>query len=58
MDKKKVKPMYKPKKELSVLQKRLMKEHKKHHTKKLVERIRSKMFDCVQKMTPKHVSKK
>jgi len=27
-------PMYKPKKDLSILQKRLMKEHKKHHTTK------------------------
>jgi len=27
------KPLYKPKKQLSILQKRLMTEHKKHHTK-------------------------
>ena len=26
------KPLYKPKKQLSILQKRLMIEHKKHHT--------------------------
>ena len=34
---KKIIPMYKPKKALSILQKRLMKEHKKHHTKKHLE---------------------
>ena len=34
MYKSKTKPLYKPRKDLSVLQKRLMKEHKKHHTKK------------------------
>ena len=35
--KEKMTPMYKPKKDLSVLQKRLMKEHKKHHTKKHID---------------------
>jgi len=34
MYKSKNKPLYKPRKDLSLLQKRLMKEHKKHHTKK------------------------
>ena len=39
MEKPKIKPMYKPKKDLSVLQKRLMKEHKKHHTKKHLDEM-------------------
>jgi len=34
MYKSKTKPLYKPRKDISVLQKRLMKEHTKHHTKK------------------------
>ena len=48
--KKKVKPMYKPKKDLSILQKRLMKEHKKHHTKKHLDRMKELMLQghCLQ----------
>ena len=42
--KKKVIPMYKPKKDLSVLQKRLMKEHKKHHTKKHLDMMKELMM--------------
>ena len=42
--KKKVKPLYKPKKDLSILQKRLMKEHKKHHTKKHLDRMKELML--------------
>ena len=50
MEKKKMKPMYKPKKDLSVLQKRLMKEHKKHHTKKHIDRMKELMLTghCVE----------
>ena len=40
---KKVKPLYKPKKNLSVLQNRLMKEHKKHHTVKHLSMMRKLM---------------
>ena len=36
--------MYKPKKELSILQKRLMREHKKHHTKKHLDRMKELML--------------
>ena len=39
-----MKPMYKPKKDLSVLQKRLMKEHKKHHTKKHLDMMKELML--------------
>ncbi len=39
-----IKPLYKPKKALSVLQKRLMKEHKKHHTKKHMEKMKELML--------------
>ena len=38
-----LKPMYKPKKDLSLLQKRLMKEHKKHHTKKHLDEMKKLM---------------
>lgn len=34
-----MKPLYKPKKTLSILQKQLMKEHKKHHTKKHMDEM-------------------
>lgn len=40
----KKKPMYKPKKELSILQKRLMREHKKNHTKKHLDRMKELML--------------
>lgn len=40
---KKVKPLYKPRKDLSVLQKRLMNEHKKHHTTKHLAMMRKLM---------------
>ena len=54
--------MYKPKKELSVLQKRLMKEHKKHHTKKHLEEMKKLMLKgfCFQQahdMTMKKIGK-
>ncbi len=62
MDKKKVKPMYKPKKDLSVLQKRLMKEHKKHHTKKHLDEMTKLMkkgysFQQAHDLTMKKVGK-
>lgn len=37
MIKLKTKPLYKPRKELSKLQKDLLKSHKKHHTKKHID---------------------
>jgi len=37
------KPLYKKKKDLSVLQKRLMNEHKKHHTKEHLAMMRKLM---------------
>ena len=40
---KKVKPLYKPRKDLSVLQKRLMNEHRKHHTQKHLSMMRKLM---------------
>ena len=60
--KKKIMPMYKPKRELSVLQKRLMKEHKKHHTKKHLEEMKKLMLKgfCFQQahdMTMKKIGK-
>ena len=62
MEKKKIKPMYKPKKDLSVLQKRLMKEHKKHHTKKHLDMMKELMLKgfCFQQahdMTMKKIGK-
>ena len=57
-----MKPMYKPKKDLSVLQKRLMKEHKKHHTKKHLDMMKELMLKgfCFQQshdMTMKKIGK-
>lgn len=48
--KKKIKPMYKPKKQLSILQKRLIKEHSKFHTKKHIDRMKELMLQghCLQ----------
>ncbi len=62
MEKKKMKPMYKPKKDLSVLQKRLMKEHKRHHTKKHLDMMKELMLKgfCFQQahdMTMKKIGK-
>lgn len=62
MEKKKMKPMYKPKKDLSILQKRLMKEHKKHHTKKHLDMMKELMLKgfCFQQahdMTMKKIGK-
>ena len=62
MEKKKIKPMYKPKKDLSILQKRLMKEHKKHHTKKHLDMMKELMLKghCIQAahdMTMKKIGK-
>jgi len=37
------KPLYKKKKDLSVVQKRLLKEHSKHHTKKHLEEMKKDM---------------
>lgn len=58
----KSKPMYKPKKELSILQKRLMNEHKKHHTKKHLEEMTKLMkkgfcFQQAHDLTMKKVGK-
>ena len=57
-----IKPMYKPKKDLSVLQKRLMKEHKKHHTKPHLEEMKKLMkkgfcFQQAHDLTIKKVGK-
>lgn len=62
MEKKKTKPMYKPRKDLSLLQKRLMKEHKKHHTEKHLKKMKELMLKgfCFQQshdMTMKKVGK-
>ncbi len=59
---KKITPMYKPKKALSILQKRLMTEHKKHHTKKHLEEMKKLMLQgyCFQQahtITMKKVGK-
>jgi len=56
------KPMYKPKKDLSVLQKRLMNEHKKHHSKKHLDKMKELMLQgfCFQQahdLTMKSVGK-
>ena len=45
MPKHTTKPMYKPKKQLSVLQKRLMNEHKKHHSKEHLKMMKDLMLD-------------
>jgi len=44
------KPMYEPKKALSVLQKRLMNEHKKHHSKEHLKMMKNLMLkgNCFQ----------
>lgn len=62
MEKKKIKPMYKPKKDLSILQKRLMKTHKKFHTKKHLDRMKELMLQgwCFQQshdITMKEIGK-
>jgi hypothetical protein len=59
---KKIIPMYKPKKTLSILQKRLMKEHRKHHTKKHLEEMKKLMlkgycFQQAHNITMKKVGK-
>ena len=53
------KPMYKPKKDLSILQKRLMKDHKKHHTKKHLELMKTLMLqgNCFQQAHDKAMKK-
>jgi len=50
MEKKKNKQMYKPKKDLSVLQKRLMKTHKKFHSEKHIKKMKQLMLQghCLQ----------
>ena len=50
MEKKKTKPMYKPKKQLSLLQTRLMKTHKKFHTEKHIKKMKQLMLQghCLQ----------
>jgi|TARA_A100001391_G_scaffold185729_1_gene154473 hypothetical protein len=40
-----MKPLLKPRKELSVAQKQLMKEHKVHHTKKHMDMMKKLMLD-------------
>jgi hypothetical protein len=62
MEKPKIKPMYKPKKDLSILQKRLMKEHSKHHTKPHLEEMTKLMkkgfcFQQAHDLTMKKVGK-
>jgi len=62
MTKPKTKPMYKPKKDLSILQKRLMKEHHKHHTKKHLDEMTKLMkkgfcFQQAHDLTMKKVGK-
>jgi len=57
-----MKPMGKPKKDLSILQKRLMNEHKKHHTKKHLEEMTKLMkkgfcFQQAHDLTMKKVGK-
>ena len=52
--------MYKPKKDLSILQKRLMKEHKKHHTNKHMVMMKKlmnngKTFTEAHKITQKKI---
>ena len=39
-----MKPLYKPKKELSTIQKELMKTHSKHHTKKHLDMMKKLML--------------
>lgn len=39
-----MKPLYKPKKDLTVLQKRLMKAHKEHHTSKHLKMMKNLML--------------
>ena len=38
------KPLYKPKKDLTKLQKDLMRNHKKHHTKKHLDKMKELML--------------
>jgi len=40
-----IKPLYKPRKNLSVLQKRLMKSHKEHHTKEHMKEMKKLMLE-------------
>ena len=40
-----MKPLFKPKKELSKTQKDLMKTHKQHHTKKHMDFMKKKMLE-------------
>jgi len=59
---KKIIPMFKPRKSLSILQKRLMNEHKKHHSKKHLEEMKKLMlkgycFQQAHKITMKKVGK-
>jgi hypothetical protein len=57
-----MKPLFKPKKELSKTQKELMKEHKIHHTKKHMDMMKKLMLEgyCFQQahnLTMKKVGK-
>jgi len=57
-----MKPLFKPKKELSQTQKDLMKEHKVHHTKKHMDMMKKLMLEgyCFQQahnLTMKKVGK-
>lgn len=59
---KKIIPMFKPKKALSILQKRLMNEHKKHHSKKHLQEMKKLMlkgfcFQQAHNITMKKVGK-
>ena len=46
----KIKPLNKPKKNLSMMQTRLLKEHSKYHSKKHIERMKKLMLEgyCLQ----------
>lgn len=56
------KPLYPPKKQLSILQKRLMKEHKKHHTEDHLKSMKELMlkgycFQQAHEITMKKIGK-
>ena len=59
---KEMKPLYKPKKNLNQLQKRLMNEHKKHHSEKHLKMMKKLMlkgycFQQAQTITMKEIGK-
>ena len=57
-----MKPLYKPRKSLSVLQKQLMKSHKEHHTKEHMKEMKRLMllgycFQQAHELTMKKIGK-